>query len=68
MLGEVDFTLPEELHRCLDGKMPQMPLAKDTTLKADDIAIKDWVDQHVKYPDKAAKEKIEGTYYKIYHY
>jgi TonB family protein len=61
VLGEVDFTLPEELHQCLDGKMPLMPLAKDTTLQADDNAIRDWVDQHVKYPEKAAKEKIEGT-------
>ena len=60
-LGEVSTSLSEELHRSLEGKMPQIPQAKDTTLEATDAALKEWVDQHIKYPDKAYKEKIEGT-------
>lgn len=59
--GEVSSSLSEELHRSLEGQMPQMPLAKDATLKATDAAIGEWVKQHLKYPGKAFKEKLEGT-------
>jgi TonB family protein len=62
VIGEVPAYLSEELHRSLEeGQMPQIPQAKDTTLEATNAALKEWVDQHLKYPDKASKEKVEGT-------
>jgi TonB family protein len=65
VVGEIPAYRPayqaEELHRTLDeGQMPQIPQAKDTTLEATDAAIKEWVTQHLKYPDKVSKEKFEG--------
>ena len=41
--------------------MPQFSKAKSATLEANDAAIKEWVDQQIKYPDKVLKEKVAGT-------
>lgn len=41
-------------------RMPQFPEAKAATEQANDEAIRSWVDKHLKYPEKAAKAKIEG--------
>jgi TonB family protein len=41
-------------------KVPLFPQAKAATEEADDDAIRSWVDQHLKYPEKALKAKIEG--------
>ena len=65
VVGEIPAYLSvyqaEELHRSLDeGQMPQIPQAKDTTLEATDAAIKEWVAQHLKYPDKVINDKLEG--------
>jgi TonB family protein len=52
----------EELHPFLDAeKLPHFPLAKAATLQANDDAIREWVDQNLKYPEKAIEEKVEGT-------
>ena len=39
---------------------PQFPQAKAATEEANDEAIRNWADQHLKYPEKAIKGKIEG--------
>jgi TonB family protein len=41
--------------------MPQFSKAKSASLEANNAAIKEWVDQYIKYPDKAIKEKVSGT-------
>jgi TonB family protein len=62
VIGEVPDYLSEELHRFLEeGQMPQFSKAKRASLEANDAAIKEWVDQYIKYPDKAFKEKVSGT-------
>jgi TonB family protein len=66
VVGEIPAYRPayqaEELHRTLDeGQMPQFPQAKDATLETTDAAIREWVEQHLKYPGIAVKEKLEGT-------
>jgi TonB family protein len=51
----------EELNPGIEADhIPQFPLAKASTEEANDDAIKIWVDQHLKYPEKALKAKIEG--------
>lgn len=60
--AEVPSYLFEELHRFLDeGQMPEFPQAKNASLEATDEAVREWIDQNLKYPDKALKEKVEGT-------
>jgi TonB family protein len=66
VLGEIPAYRPayklEELHRSLDeGQNPIIPFAKDASLEATNVAIKDWIDQHLRYPNEASKDKIEGT-------
>lgn len=52
----------EELHPFLDAeKLPHFPLAKAETVQANDDAIREWVDQNLKYPEEAIGEKVEGT-------
>ena len=41
-------------------QIPQFPQAKAATEEANEVAIRGWVDQNLKYPEKAIKEKIEG--------
>jgi TonB family protein len=41
-------------------QIPQFPQAKAATEEANEEAIRGWVDQNLKYPEKAIKEKIEG--------
>jgi TonB family protein len=62
VLGEVPVYLFEELHMSLDDmQMPQFPLATNSSFEANDAAISKWVDQYLKYPEKAIMEKAEGT-------
>jgi TonB family protein len=42
-------------------QVPQFSKAKAATEEADNEAIRLWVDQNLKYPDKALKAKIEGS-------
>ena len=41
-------------------QIPQFPQAKAVTEEANEEAIRGWVDQNLKYPEKAIKGKIEG--------
>jgi TonB family protein len=51
----------EELVWGIDpGQIPQFPMAKASSEDANDEAIQNWVQQHMKYPGKALKAKIEG--------
>jgi TonB family protein len=41
-------------------EIPQFPKAKAATEEANEEAIRNWVDQNLKYPENAIKGKIEG--------
>jgi TonB family protein len=65
---DIKFEIPEKVLGSEDipvfvvvQQMPQFPLAKDATPQANKAAIGEWVAQNLKYPNKAIKEKVEGT-------
>lgn len=51
----------EELNPGIEvDQIPMFPNAKAATEEANDEAVRIWVDQHLKYPEKALEAKIEG--------
>ena len=68
IMESIKFEIPEKVLTCGDipvfiivEQMPQFPLAKDASPAANGEAITEWVTQHLKYPKKAIRDKIEGT-------
>jgi TonB family protein len=64
----IKFEIPEKVMASEDipvfvvvEQMPQFPLAKDASPQANRAAVGEWVAQHLKYPKKAIKEKVEGS-------